>query len=89
MSKQHDRITKNLLEIGACWATSSSKFVSDDTGKAAYHIHPNANNPHRDDVLRFYSLNEIEGYVNARKEAAEANEIVAYEIMQDFWASLG
>ena len=75
------QITQGLREIGAAWATQNEKYLCAnhnccqpmDGDKAAYHIHPNADYPHQDDIKRFSNLVEIAGYIEACKKA---NEIV-------------
>jgi len=67
MSKQHDRITKELQEQGRAWAVRSDKHISPDDewdAKPTYHVHPNASYPHQSDICRFDSLNEIEEWLN-------------------------
>ena len=92
MSKRQARITEGLLEVGACYATSSAKHVSPNDGfgaKPSYHIHPDASYPHQDSIETYTSLEELAGYVEARKAAeATSDPAEAYDIMQAFYASL-
>ena len=71
------QITQGLQDIGGAWATSSERYVCTnhnccqplDGDRPAYHIHPNANYPHRDDIKRFGTLVEVAGYIKACKKA--------------------
>lgn len=82
MNKQ--TITTRLSKIGACWAIRSDKFIDSSDGwdaKPTYHIHPNADYPYQQNILRFSSLKDINEYINMRlacknaKSQREAEEI--------------
>lgn len=71
MSKQHDRITQQLHDIGAAWAVRSDKFCdandsleAQQAGRKTYHVHPDREYPHQSDVIRFGSLRTIENWIN-------------------------
>lgn len=70
MSKQHDRITRKLAELGMAWAVRSDKFCDPNdpledqmAGRKTYHIHPDAARPHQNDIRRFDSLKEVEEWL--------------------------
>ena len=96
MANKKDRVTKGLLEIGACWAVRSDRYCGANdpleaqiAGERTYHIHPDASYPHQDDILMFRNLDEILGYIKAAKASnAAEDDSAAEEIMQDFWDSL-
>lgn len=76
MSICHERITRSLKRIGACWAVRSDKFCgADDSledrmdGRKTYHIHPDASYPHVNSVEQFDSLREIEEWIAEMKAA--------------------
>lgn len=92
MSKLHNRVTKSLLEVGACWAVRSDKYCDANdpyedqlAGVKTYHVHPDQSYPHQDHIIRFRSLKEILAWTKAVK-ACNENESEAPEIMEDFWA---
>ena len=69
-----EQITRALQEIGACWAVRTDKFCSKDdphedqvAGRKTYHVHPDANWPHQDHILRFASLRAIMAWVSEVK----------------------
>lgn len=74
MTAQKDRITAELLKIGACWAVSSDKFCSPDdpledqaAGRATYHIHPDRTEPRAEYIQRFDSLRELEDWIREQR----------------------
>lgn len=84
-----EQVSTALKSVGACFATSTAKFVSPDDGfgaKPTYHIHPDCSYPHGRDILRFSSIKEIQQYVTARKAAMRAtDDEKAFDIMNAFW----
>jgi hypothetical protein len=89
--KKHEQITKGLIEIGACWATSTQRYICArheccqmaDGDKAAYHVQPDASMPWEASIRKFYNLDEITAYIKAQKECKTDPEH-AFEIMDDF-----
>lgn len=91
MSKQKDKITAGLIEIGACWAATSEKCILPNDGydaRPSYHIHPDASYPHENDIEKYTSLSQLEGYVDACKRAQNVSDENAWDIMQSFYASI-
>lgn len=94
MSTKKDRISKGLAEIGASFEGGSDRYFCLDaqcrcqnSPKRMYHVAPGYGNSI--DAKAFANLDEIAGYIQARKSAeAEPNEDKRFEIMQDFWDSL-
>lgn len=95
MSKQHDRITKKLGQMGMAWAASIDKYCDPNdpfedqiSGNKTYHIHPDVSYPHTKHAKRFHSLQEIEEYLAAVEKAqrleAEGRESEAYELMSEW-----
>jgi len=91
------KVIHGLSEIGAAWAVSADKYICTrhqccnmlEGDKPAYHIHPDASEPRDIYIKRFKSLDEIAGYIKARKEAAQAtDDSQAMRVMEDFWAEL-
>jgi hypothetical protein len=73
------KVTKELIKVGAGWAVTSEKCIlpEDEYGaKPEYHIHPNVNFPHQNNVRRFPTLKAIMSWVNAAKEAQENDLVV-------------
>jgi len=96
MNANLDSIKKGLGEIGACFATSTSKFICAnhnccqplDGDKPAYHIHPDACNPRQDDIKRFESLGELKSWIKMQKAASAApSQDAAYAIAQEWDAT--
>ena len=95
-----EKITKGLIEIGACFASSKDRFVCTRhdcyckrvepiAGNKCYHIHPDASHPYEMDIVAFNSLDEIAAYVAARKEANAQNDASkSFEIMECYWREL-
>jgi hypothetical protein len=74
-----DKVTKELKAIGAGWAVTSEKCIlpEDEYGaKPEYHIHPNVNFPHQNNVRRFPTLKAIISWVDAVKEAQKGDGLV-------------
>ena len=72
MSKK-ESLTKRMWKLGMAWAVTSAKTVLPEDGwgaKPAYHIHPDRSYPHQSNILRFYTLRELEEYIVARERAA-------------------
>lgn len=74
MSIRHERITRNLRRIGACWAVRSDKFCGADdsledrlSGHKSYHVHPDAGYPHVGYICQFDSLREIEEWITEQQ----------------------
>jgi len=74
VTRQHDRITRGLVAIGACWAIRSDKFCGandpfDDqvAGRKTYHVHADAAEPRQDEIQRFGSLRQLERWIAAQK----------------------
>lgn len=79
MSARKERITNDLLELGACYAVSSEKTILPNDGYGArpsYHVHPDASYPHQNSIERFDTLADLEEYIEVRKriQAAETEE---------------
>ena len=71
----HTQVTRGLVEVGACWATSDKKFIGANDGfdaKASYHVHPDATMPRQDDICTFSNLNEIADFIHAKKAVKAA-----------------
>jgi len=76
MTKQKNRLTKLLEEIGANWAVTTDKcLLSDDpledqvAGREAYHIHPDKSEPRSEYIQRFDSLKELEAWIKEQRPA--------------------
>jgi len=76
MTKQKDRITSLLEQIGACWAVTMDKCVlSDDSiedqmnNRTTYHIHPDQSHPHVNSIQRFTSLKKLEAWIKEQRPA--------------------
>lgn len=70
----HAQVTQGLADIGASWSGHDRKYSSINDPIAdqvknvkTYHVHPQANAPHSERVLRFHKLGEIAVYIRARK----------------------
>ena len=94
-----DRITRNLMKLGAGWAGTSGKCIlpgdpgtMDGTAKATWHVHPDRSDPQESAILRFRRLADIAGYIETRKRAGAAFDagdcILAERLMEWFWESL-
>lgn len=71
MSREQERLTRKLAEIGAAWVLTPEKYLDpsdpledQETGRKTYHVHPDASNPHPADILRFGSLIELRAWAN-------------------------
>ena len=92
MSLQHDRISRKLSAIGACWATRPDRYIdpNDPLGdqikrRKTYHIHPDRSYPHQRHIMRFSSMREIEAWLKALEHAAAASSPEeAEEAMLDY-----
>ena len=71
-SKQVQKISQKLHDIGACWAVTSEKYLSPndpewlgERRQKTWHVHPVANYPHQKNVMRFETLKELEQWVDS------------------------
>jgi hypothetical protein len=96
MNTNMNSIKSGLDEIGACFATSTSKFICAnhnccqplDGDKSAYHIHPDSSNPRQDDIKRFESLAELASWIEMCKAARAApSQEAAHEIYAEWNAT--
>ena len=77
MTAQKDRITRDLLKIGACWAVTADKCILPSDGFYAwptYHVHPDASEPHQNYVQRFTSLKELEAWIAEHRPSGRRPE---------------
>lgn len=75
--EKKSRATRELCEVNAAWATSSSKYVaagSPPGSRPTYHVHPDSSNPHENAILTFPSLRAILDWCEMRRQQ---NEIMA------------
>jgi hypothetical protein len=72
-----DQMVAALRSVGACFATSTAKYVAANDpaeSKPAYHIHPNVDFPHELNVERVYSQAQLMDWVRTMKAVKRAND---------------
>ena len=84
-----------LKSVGACFATSTAKFISPNDpygSKPAYHIHPNSEYPHEKDIVRVYSQKQLVDWVRTMKAVARMTNEQAYDLQEAYkarWETAG
>ncbi len=90
--KKHESVTRGLLEIGACWATSTQRYICADHNccqrfnqvqRPLYHVNPDASRPEQLAIRCFHNLDEIAAYIKAIQEC-RADPERAFEIMDRY-----
>lgn len=91
MSTKKQRITRGLAEIGAAFASRTDRYICCEHAccggrtQRAYHVHPDRARPETGAIRKFYNLDEIARYIEARKSANNAGSYdEAAECMAEF-----
>ena len=56
------RIERKMEEMGMTWAVRSTKYIAPDDpfgSSPTWHVHPNAEYPHEENIQRFDTLNDL------------------------------
>lgn len=78
-----------LKSVGACFATSTAKFISPNDpygSKPAYHIHPNSEYPHEKNIVRVYSQKQLQDWVRTAKAVERTTNEKAYDLWHAYEA---
>ena len=76
-----------LKSVGACFATSTAKFVAptDPIGaKPTYHIHPDAANPRQEDIIRVHSGAQLLDWVRTAKAVQRTTNEIGFDLWQAY-----
>jgi hypothetical protein len=86
------QVTKGLLDIGACWAVSDTKYqgTSFNDVRPRWHIHPDCTYPHEANIMSFDTLRDLAGYIIIMKkiQKEDLDQEQAYALLQMYWQSL-
>lgn len=67
-SRRIDQVTRALEAMGAGWAGEPKKILLETDATPLYHIYPDRNCPHPDQMLRFSSLRKLGQWIVLRQQ---------------------